>query len=93
MQIVEVLIEYANRSLNRPFSYLYKGNKKLEKGIRVLVGFNHREIVGYVINVIETNRSEKEIEEESGYQISEVIDVIDSSPILNEELLSLLDEV
>ena len=24
MQIVEVLIEYANRSLNRPFSYLYK---------------------------------------------------------------------
>ena len=93
MQIVEVLIEYANRSLNRPFSYLYKGKAKLEKGIRVLVGFNHREIVGYVINVIETNKSEKEIEEESGYQVSEVIDVIDSSPILNEELLSLLDEV
>ena len=93
MQIVEVLIEYANRSLNRPFSYLYKGKEKLEKGIRVLVGFNHREIVGYVINVIETNKSEKEIEEESGYQVSEVIDVIDKAPILNEELLSLLDEV
>ena len=61
MQIVEVLIEYANRSLNRPFSYLYKGNKKLEKGIRVLVNFNHRDIVGYVINVKETNKSEKEI--------------------------------
>ena len=93
MQIVEVLIEYADRSLNRPFSYLYKGKEKLEKGIRVLVSFNHREIVGYVINVSFTNKSEKQIEEESGYQVSEIIDVIDKSPILNDELLSLLDEV
>ena len=93
MQIVEVLIEYANRSLNRPFSYLYKGKDKLEKGIRVLVSFNHREIVGYVVNVSFTNKTEKEIEEESGYQVSEVVDVIDKSPILNDELLSLLDEV
>ncbi len=93
MQIVEVLIEYANRSLNRPFSYLYKGKEKLEKGIRVLVSFNHREIVGYVVNVGFTNKTEKEIEEESGYQVSEIIDVIDKSPILNDELLALLDEV
>ena len=93
MQIVEVLIEYANRSLNRPFSYLYKGKDILEKGIRVLVSFNHREIVGYVVNVSYTNKTEKEIEEESGYQVSEIIDVIDKSPILNDELLSLLDEV
>ena len=93
MQIVEVLIEYANRSLNRPFSYLYKGKAKLEKGIRVLVSFNHRDIVGYVINVKETNKSEKEIEEETGYQLCEIVDIIDQSPILNEELLSLLDEV
>ena len=93
MQIVEVLIEYANRSLNRPFSYLYKGKDKLEKGIRVLASFNHREIVGYVVNVSFTNKTEKEIEEESGYQVSEIIDVIDKSPILNDELLSLLDEV
>ena len=93
MQIVEVLIEYANRSLNRPFSYLYKGKDKLEKGIRVLVSFNHREIVGYVVNVSYTNKTEKEIEEESGYQVSEIVDVIDKSPILNDELLSLLDEV
>ena len=93
MQIVEVLIEYANRSLNRPFSYLYKGKDKLEKGIRVLVSFNHREIVGYVVNVSSTNKTEKEIEEESGYQVSEIMGVIDKSPILNDELLSLLDEV
>ena len=93
MQIVEVLIEYANRSLNRPFSYLYKGPDKLEKGIRVLVNFNHRDIVGYVINVQETDKSAAEIEEESGYELNEIVGVIDKTPLLNEELLSLLDEV
>ena len=93
MQIVEVLIEYANRSLNRPFSYLYKGKDQLVKGIRVLVNFNHRDIVGYVINVKNTNKTEAELEEESGYQLSEIVDVIDKSPLLNDELLSLLDEV
>ena len=93
MQIVKVLIEYANLSLNRPFSYLYKGKEKLEKGIRVLVNFNHRDIVGYVVDVTFTSKNEKDIEEETGYQLSEIVDIIDKTPLLNEELLSLLDEV
>ena len=93
MQIVEVLIEYANRSLNRPFSYLYLGKEKLVKGIRVLVTFNHRDIVGYVINVKETKQTIKELEEETGYKLNEIVDVIDKSPLLNDELLALLDEV
>lgn len=93
MQIVEVLIEYANRSLNRPFSYVYLGKDKLQKGIRVLVEFNHRNIVGYVVNIIETDKTPAEYEEESGYQLNEIVDVIDQSPLLNEELLWLLDEV
>ena len=93
MQIVEVLIEYANRSLNRPFSYFYKGSKKLEVGIRVLVTFNHREIVGYVINVRTTDKTIAQIEEESGYSLTEIVDIIDQTPLLDEELLALLDEV
>ena len=93
MQVVEVLIEYANRSLNRPFSYLYLGKDKLQKGIRVLVEFNHRDIVGYVINIIETDKTPAQYEEESGYQLNEIVDVIDKSPLLNDELLWLLDEV
>ena len=93
MQVVEVLIEYANRSLNRPFSYLYLGKDKLQKGIRVLVEFNHRDIVGYVVNVIETDKTPAQYEEESGYQLNEIVDVIDKSPLLNDELLWLLDEV
>ena len=93
MQIVKVLIEYANRTLNRPFSYFYKGSIKIQKGVRVLVNFNHRDIVGYVIDVVETNKSVQEIESESGYQLNEIVSIIDQSPLLNEELLALLDEV
>ena len=93
MQIVKVLIEYANRTLNRPFSYFYKGNVKIQKGVRVLVNFNHRDIVGYVINVEETDKTVSEIEEESGYQLNEIVSIVDQTPLLDEELLALLDEV
>ena len=93
MQIVKVLIEYANRTLNRPFSYLYKGNIKIQKGIRVLVNFNHRDIFGYVVDVEETNKTAEELEMESGYQLSEIVSIIDQTPLLDQELLTLLDEV
>ena len=93
MQIVKVLIEYANRTLNRPFSYVYKGNTNIQKGIRVLVNFNHRDIVGYVIDVEKTDKTVAQIEEESGYQLSEIVSVIDQTPLLDEELLALLNEV
>lgn len=93
MQIVKVLIEYANRTLNRPFSYIYKGKEKIQKGIRVLVNFNHRDIVGYVVDVENTNKTVEEIESESGYQLNEIVSIIDQTPLLDQELLSLLDEV
>ncbi len=93
MQIVRVLIEYANRTLNRPFSYFYKGSTKIQKGVRVLVNFNHRDIVGYVIDVEETDKAVSEIEEQSGYQLNEIVSIVDQTPLLDEELLALLDEV
>ena len=93
MQIVKVLIEYANRTLNRPFSYIYKGKIKIQIGTRVLVNFNHRDIVGYVIDVEESNKTIKELESESGFQLNEIVSVIDQTPLLDEELIALLDEV
>ena len=93
MQIVKVLIEYANRTLDRPFSYFYKGNLKIQKGVRVLVSFNHRDIVGYVVDVEDTTKTIQELEEESGYQLNEIVSVIDQSPLLDKELLDLLEKV
>ena len=93
MKIVELLIEHHNYSLNRPFSYVYKGNKSIDKGYRVLVTFNNQELVGYVLNVKDTNKSISELEEELGFTVSEIVDVIDSSPLLSEDLMELADKV
>ena len=93
MKIIELLIEHNNYSLNRPFSYVYFGDKPVDKGYRVLVKFNHQELVGYVIKANETNKTKKELEEELGFNIDEIVDVIDSSPLLNEDLMNLADQV
>ncbi len=93
MKIVEVLIEYANYSLDRPFSYYYKGTKPLDVGFRVLLNFNNRELVGYVTKCYETDKDIKELEDEFGFTIGEIIDVIDSTALLSDDLLSLADQV
>ena len=93
MLIVQILIEYVNHSLNRPFSYAYDGNKNIEKGYRVLVEFNHREIVGYVIDVNKTEQTLEELENSMGFHIDKIIDVLDTAPLLNEDLLELSDKV
>lgn len=93
MKIIELLIEHNNYSLNRPFSYVYFGDKPVDKGYRVLVKFNHQELVGYVIKVNETNKTKKELEEELGFNIDEILDVIDSSSLLNDDLMNLADLV
>lgn len=92
-KIVEILIEKANLSLDRPFSYLYNGDKPIDKGYRVLVDFNHQNLVGYVLSVKETDKQKEELEQESGFNLSYIIDVIDNAPLLNEDLLSLMEQV
>ena len=93
MKILETLIEYGTYSLNRPFSYLYNGERNIKEGTRVLISFNNREIVGYVISIKDTNKSKEELEEESGFSLSFIIDVLDDYPLLNEELLLLADKI
>ena len=93
MKVVEVLIEYSLHSLNRPFSYIYSGDKKIDEGFRVLINFNNKEIIGYVTKIIETNKTHDELEDELGFDIEEIIDVIDETPLLNKDLLKLADEV
>ena len=93
LKIIEVLIERANHTLDRPFSYLYKGNKQVDKGYRVLLEFNHQELVGYVLSAKETNESKEELEDILGFNLYYIIDVIDSSPLLKDDLLELSDKV
>ena len=87
MLLLGVIIEYAANSLDRPFSYAYNGSLDVKVGVRVLVPFNNRKVVGYVVSVEHTDDSMEELEENTGFKIKEVISIIDKEPILNEELM------
>lgn len=93
MKIVDVLIERKIQSLNRPFSYVTKGDALIEVGERVLVPFNNKNIVGYVINVTKTDKSISELEKEFGYKLFEVRKIIDEKPLLTPELILLANEI
>ena len=93
MKLLEVLIERKANTLNRPFSYIYDIDKPIDVGYRVLVNFAHKDVIGYVINIKDENRSISKIEEEMGFHIDKVKDVLDDKPLLNEELLQLSNEI
>ena len=72
MLILGVIIEYAATSLDRPFSYAYKGNKIIKEGIRVYVEFAHRKVVGYVVSVAPSSLNLEEYQQETGIKIKEI---------------------
>lgn len=86
MLILGVIIEYAATSLDRPFSYAYKGNKIIKEGIRVYVEFAHRKVVGYVVSVAPSSLNLEEYQQETGIKIKEIESIIDEEPLFNEEL-------
>ena len=93
MKILQVLVEHRNNHLDRPFSYLYNGEKKIDAGYRVKIEFHAQELVGYVLSMKETSKTKEELEESLGYELSEIKEVIDDAPLLNNELLSLCDKI
>ena len=93
MILLEVLIERKVQTLNRSFSYIYKGNKEVDVGFRVYASFANGRVVGYVLKKEECNKSKEELEKEKGFKLNEIIDVIDDKPLLNDELMSLAKEI
>ncbi len=95
MKILDVLVEYITKSLDRTFSYLYDGDEPVDKGYRVLISFGdgNKKIVGFVTNVTETNQSEEELEKLNGYKMKHVAEILDQAPLLSDELLELSNEV
>lgn len=92
MQILGVLIQHAKTSLNHPFSYLHNGSPVC-KGVRVLAPFNGQNIIGYVVDVQETSQTKEELEKANGFRLEMIRGVVDKEPLLNDELMSLCDEV
>ena len=93
MRIYEVLIEYAASSLDRPFSYAYLGDQDIKKMSRVIIDFNNRPVCGVVINTIDNEETIEDYQKRTGYQVKYIQKVLDSEPLINEELSCLVDDV
>ena len=92
MLLAEVIIEYPSNNLDRPFYYAYEQDD-LKSGVRVLVPFALKKIIGYVLSVTKLNCSIQEIEQVKGYQIKYIDKVIDQTSIVDEELFLLAKKV
>lgn len=85
MKIANVYIEYHNLAVDQTFSYLCDGFN-VQKGVRVEVNFANKNIIGFVWSV-------EEIEESKianyPYTLKPILNVIDETPLLTDELFAL----
>lgn len=87
MYIISVLVEHPVHSLDTTFDYLSKD--EIQVGVRVSIFFNHRPIVGYVIKTVETKDTKEQLEQIHGFTYQYITNVIDETPLLNQELQEL----
>lgn len=90
MQLIEVFTQYSK--LNRPFTYYYDGDD-LEVGVRVLIDFNNREIVGYVAAVKSTKETIETASKRLGFELAKITKILDEKPLLTNELMELSENV
>ena len=81
--IAEVIVDIKNKQLNKSFDYLIpdKFDGLIQIGMRVYVPFGKMKRIGYVIGFKE--------KDDSGYQLKEIIDIVDVKRILNEEFVGI----
>ncbi len=92
MKLVEVLIEYPSLSLDRPFFYTYDG-EEIQKGVRVIIPFGKKKIVGYVLSFRTMEETREEYEKKNHIQLKSILQILDSKPLLNEELMNIAQEM
>lgn len=82
MNIVYCYIEHPVSAIDQRYTYQFH-DEKIEAGMRIQVNFAHRVCVAFVDEVV------YDTHQQFDYEIKEVIQVIDTSPILNAELMEL----
>lgn len=81
--VVKVLVELSNKNIDKTFDYIVPSmlKDKIKIGIRVTVPFAHQILEGFVLEISDSSNTD--------FELKEVIDVVDTDVILNNELLEL----
>ncbi|MGY0692336.1 primosomal protein N' [Virgibacillus sp. FSP13] len=82
MKIAKVIVDVPASSINQTFDYLIPDHLQqvITKGMRVIVPFGPRKIMGFVVELIS---------ESTHKGLKKIIDVLDLTPVLTDELLKL----
>ena len=92
--LLQVVIEHGVRKLDRPFSYAYLGRNKIQFGERVKVNFNNRQLIGFVVEEpLLVEDSLEKYQEEKGYKIKPIEEIIDAEPIVDQKMFDLVLKV
>ena len=91
MYLCDVYIEHKTIKLNTRFSYL--SAEPILKGTRVKVNFHNQSCIAMVVACQSFTNELQSRYEADGITLKEIQEVIDSSPILNDELLALGETV
>ena len=81
--VAKVLVELSNKNIDKTFDYIVPESliSKIKVGIRVTVPFAHQTLEGFVLSISDFS--------DTDYELKEIIDVVDTDVILNDELLLL----
>ncbi len=88
MKLAHLWIQHRTLHLNSTFTYLC-GSFSLCPGLRVEVMFNHQKIVGFIQEVEETSETQEEWETKAVFKLQPILNVLDKTPVLNDELFAL----
>jgi primosomal protein N' (replication factor Y) len=76
---------YVPFPVNRSFTYRVPAGRGLLPGCRVIVDFSGRETPAFIVNVHESKPE--------GYEVKEVVSVIDNEPVFDRRLIELSEEI
>lgn len=81
--VAKVLVELSNKNIDKTFDYIVPDSlvSRIKIGIRVTVPFAHQTLEGFVLSISDHS--------DTDYELKEIIDVVDTDVILNDELLLL----
>ncbi len=87
MYLLELYVTSASLNINHPFTYY--SDEEVKPFCRVKISFNHRLTAGFIYRVTKTQKSLKELENDLGFKVLKIKEIIDQEPIMSMELFSL----